>query len=131
MTVRVDEPTMSGSTSFDEVAKWGAIMLGMILAVPLVAILANQAPAALVAAIVVGFLGWAGVRSGVLASEADDEAEEADPLATLQERYAAGDISEAEFERRLERLLESDQRAGTDEGLDATAVERERASERE
>jgi hypothetical protein len=31
-----------------------------------------------------------------------------DPLATLRDRYARGEIGDEEFERRLERLLESD-----------------------
>jgi uncharacterized membrane protein len=113
--------------------KWAAIIMGIIMAVPVSAILANQAPAALMALIVVGFLAWAGVRSGVLDREAaasEDDAD-ADPLATLQERYAAGEISEAEFEQRLDRLLESDQRAEGADRLEATAVEHESALERE
>jgi uncharacterized membrane protein len=36
-------------------------------------------------------------------TSADDDA--ADPVAVLRERYADGEIDEAEFERRLERLL--------------------------
>ncbi|MFC6863607.1 SHOCT domain-containing protein [Halomicroarcula sp. GCM10025817] len=31
-----------------------------------------------------------------------------DPLATLRDRYARGEIGDEEFERRLERLLESE-----------------------
>ncbi|MFC4544681.1 SHOCT domain-containing protein [Halosolutus amylolyticus] len=34
-----------------------------------------------------------------------------DPVTRLQERYAAGDLSEDEFEARLDRLLESNERA--------------------
>jgi uncharacterized membrane protein/ribosomal protein L37E len=37
---------------------------------------------------------------------------ETDALAALRERYARGEIGEAEFERRLERLLESEDREG-------------------
>lgn len=36
---------------------------------------------------------------------------ETDPVTTLQERYAAGELSEAEFEAKLERLIESNERA--------------------
>jgi uncharacterized membrane protein len=41
-------------------------------------------------------------------AEADDATAD-DPLETLKERYAAGELSEAEFERRLERLVELDE----------------------
>lgn len=38
---------------------------------------------------------------------------ETDPVTTLQERYAAGELSEAEFEAKLDRLIESNERADT------------------
>ncbi|MDF9746596.1 SHOCT domain-containing protein [Natrinema salsiterrestre] len=38
-------------------------------------------------------------------------ASETDPVTTLQERYAAGELSEAEFEAKLDRLIESNERA--------------------
>jgi uncharacterized membrane protein len=46
-------------------------------------------------------------RSGsqTAAADRDDEAETA--LATLRQRYAQGELSDVEFERRLERLLET------------------------
>ncbi|WP_226483023.1 SHOCT domain-containing protein [Natrinema amylolyticum] len=34
-----------------------------------------------------------------------------DPVTTLQERYAAGELSEAEFEAKLDRLIDSNERA--------------------
>ncbi|GAB7009440.1 SHOCT domain-containing protein [Halorubrum trueperi] len=34
---------------------------------------------------------------------------EADPLAMLRERYAAGEIGEEEFERKLDRMLETEE----------------------
>ena len=40
-----------------------------------------------------------------------DAAAESDPVTKLQERYAAGELSEAEFEAKLERLIESNERA--------------------
>ena len=36
---------------------------------------------------------------------------EVDPVTTLQERYAAGELDEAEFERRLDRLIAANERA--------------------
>jgi uncharacterized membrane protein len=45
-----------------------------------------------------------------------------DPLAELRRRYAEGEIDELEFERRLERLLETE-----DEAAAAAYVDRRRA----
>ncbi|NKE35043.1 SHOCT domain-containing protein [Natronococcus sp. JC468] len=43
---------------------------------------------------------------------ADEPARESvDPVTELQRRYAAGELSEAEFETKLERLLDADERA--------------------
>lgn len=63
-----------------------------------------------------------------------------DPLSTLRDRYARGEIDEAEFERRVERLLETedvDVPAGPtpdpdalERDPDATAGEREPARDR-
>lgn len=44
-----------------------------------------------------------------IASEATpNDSPDDDPLATLRDRYARGEIDEVEFERRLERLLETE-----------------------
>lgn len=45
-----------------------------------------------------------GVPFGGDEAETDDR----DPLERLRDRYAAGEISEAEFDRKVERLLETD-----------------------
>jgi len=47
-----------------------------------------------------------------------------DPVATLRERYARGELSDAEFERQVERLLET-------ESPDERAAERLREARRE
>lgn len=53
----------------------------------------------------------------------------ADPITTLQQRYAAGELSDAAFEERMDRLLESGARA--DEGGSSDPDrDRERAFER-
>ncbi|MFC5366437.1 SHOCT domain-containing protein [Salinirubrum litoreum] len=41
-------------------------------------------------------------------SEPTETDSDDDPLATLRDRYARGEIGEVEFERRLERLLETE-----------------------
>jgi hypothetical protein len=39
---------------------------------------------------------------------ADETTHDEDPLTTLRQRYANGEIDEAEFERRLELMLETE-----------------------
>ncbi|WP_255151694.1 SHOCT domain-containing protein [Halorarius halobius] len=55
------------------------------------------------------------------------EAEEDDPLEALKRRYAEGKLTDAEFEERLERLLETEDEQRAREYLDRR--ERERAEE--
>jgi len=89
-------------------AKWAALIIGMAFAFPVVMVLIRDAPWLLLALATTAFLGWIGVRTGWLDGGTDEDTE-ADPLMTLQKRYAAGELSEAEFERRLDRILESDE----------------------
>ncbi|MXV60737.1 SHOCT domain-containing protein [Natronorubrum sp. JWXQ-INN-674] len=72
---------------------------------------------------VAGLVSWlrgddesAGTVSGDYAGgyTARDDATAADPQDRLQSRYVAGEISEDEFERELDRLLESDDLARSD-----------------
>src|SRR6056297_3162124 len=46
--------------------------------------------------------------AAALFAEDVEEHDENDPLAILRERYARGELTEAEFERRVERLLETE-----------------------
>lgn len=53
-------------------------------------------------------------------------ASDPDPVTTLQERYAAGELSEAEFEAKLDRLIASNERADTaDVETDELSLERQ------
>ncbi|WP_276249584.1 SHOCT domain-containing protein [Haloarcula rara] len=53
--------------------------------------------------------------------------DEDDALATLRERYARGELTEAEFERQVERLLETeDVRTAREQGRPRREQERER-----
>jgi uncharacterized membrane protein len=78
----------------------------------------------------VGFGGVLPLAVGLarLSQRADDENEdtssEDDPIATLRERYARGELTDAEFERRVEHLLET-------ESIDDHAVISETAYEPE
>jgi uncharacterized membrane protein len=121
--------------------KWIALIVGMILAVPILAILfpilivlIAEAPLVLVALAVlgVGFFGFVLTQYDVLPSSASAD-EDVDPVSTLQEEYAAGEISDAEFERRLDRIIESDQKAAESDDIDReqSVTDRDPSLERE
>ncbi|WP_144798033.1 SHOCT domain-containing protein [Halorubrum depositum] len=88
-------------------------ILGFFVLIPLVLVLGEDFP-------LVESEGADG-ESGSTTATTDD------PLATLRERYATGEIGEAEFERRLDRLLETEELEGR---IDADAAERREPSTR-
>ncbi|ELZ15028.1 hypothetical protein C478_05759 [Natrinema thermotolerans DSM 11552] len=103
----------------------------LLLAGPIYAILATAV------IIVGGLLLWylaegggdepAVSESSASAAESDAAAAETDPVTTLQERYAAGELSDAEFEAKLDRLLAADERAAdADVETADLSLERER-----
>lgn len=59
-----------------------------------------------VAGIALFFAGWLFLRWRTLRSDEDDTT---DPVETLKRRYAEGEISEAEFERKLDHLMDTDE----------------------
>lgn len=61
-------------------------------------------------------------------SESTGSPEQRDPLEKLKQRYAEGEISEAEFEKRLETLLDADYQA---ESIVNTPVQRVEQSKEE
>ncbi len=66
-------------------------------------------------------------ESSASAAESEATAADTDPVTTLQERYAAGKLSDAEFEAKLDRLLEADERADdADVETEDLSLERER-----
>ncbi|MFC7187228.1 SHOCT domain-containing protein [Halorubrum yunnanense] len=88
------------------------------------------APLALLALVGLLALGYVGIRAIATATEdasADgevDDDEEADPIARLQRRYTEGELTEAEFERALEREL-ADEPPDDDVGVDAASADPE------
>lgn len=91
---------------------WMVFPVGFAVVLPLVAILSDTfAPD----------VDAADERDGDEQSERDDTQ---DALDTLRNRYARGEIDEAEFERRVERLLEN-------ETVDDAAARREWEASRE
>ena len=84
-----------------------ALLVGYVLVVPLTEILAGAADEE---------------EDGDEQGATEDEADAEDPLDTLRRRYAEGELTEAEFERKVERLL-----ATEDEADAETLLERERA----
>ncbi|WP_162224439.1 SHOCT domain-containing protein [Halorussus amylolyticus] len=96
----------------------GVVMSGLVALVTFM-ILAAEAPEVLFAAVVVVPLIWFLAQSGEFgdlddgvfdALEDDESAFESDETALdrLRRRYADGDLSDEEFERRLDRLLETE-----------------------
>lgn len=69
-------------------------VLGFFLVLPLIGVLGEDLPIV------------KGESENAAAPEEADE--DRDPVERLRERYADGEISDAEFERRLERLLETE-----------------------
>lgn len=64
-------------------------------------------------------------------TEPEDDDEQASALATLRDRYASGEIDEAEFERRVERLLETESVEDAETAYGGATAEAEREKELE
>ena len=64
-------------------------------------------------------------------ADGEDEDKQASALATLRDRYASGEIDEAEFERRVERLLETESVEDAETAYGGATAEAEREKELE
>lgn len=84
-------------------------VLGFFIVVPLVALLGDALPM---------------VESETDGAEIDRNDAPDDPIARLRARYAEGELTDEEFERRLERLLETEDLEVT--GSKERALDRER-----
>jgi uncharacterized membrane protein len=92
-----------GLTAFFAVVGLGFLVpttfvLGFFVVVPLVALLGDALPI---------------VESETDGVEVDRRPVADDPVDRLRERYAEGELTDAEFERRLERLLETENAEAT------------------
>ena len=88
-------------------------ILGFFVLIPLAALLGEDFP----------LVESEDADAGLASSTATTE----DPLATLRERYATGEIGEEEFERRLDRLLETEE---LDDRIDAGGTDRRDSGKR-
>lgn len=69
------------------------------------------------------------IVTNAYSTDGDPSEEDDDPLEALRERYASGELTEAEFERKLERLLETEDRETARElrvGNDRADADRDR-----
>ncbi|TQQ80458.1 SHOCT domain-containing protein [Halonotius roseus] len=101
----------------------GLSALGVLL-VPIFIIASADPVLGLFAVVVVAMAGVASARhryDGAAATQSPD------PVAELEHRYVNGDISEAEFERRLNTLMETDAALGrlTDDETETQQTEYE------
>lgn len=116
---------------------FGADTLVVVAALWYVGRLSGTMAGAVAAGVLLVFSLWVGVRWLRLRSEdrtggdgdgRSDSPERTEPLDRLKQRYADGELSDAEFEARLDRLLDADRRAGSADDA-APRAERSRESE--
>ena len=115
---------------------FGADTLVIVAALWYVDRVSDATAGAVAAAVLLVFSLWIGARwlrlrladrSGSDDGRSDSP-EPTEPLDRLKQRYADGDLSDAEFEARLDRLLDADRRA---ESADDAAPRAERSRESE
>lgn len=83
---------------------WIVFVVGFAVVVPIVSLLVNEDDAVLDE--IDGMLDGLGSPSTPTHSSGDVETD--DPLTTLRARYARGELTDAQFERKLETLLETE-----------------------
>lgn len=116
---------------------FGADTLVIVAALWYVGELSRTVAGGVASAVLLVFSLWVGVRwvrlrvyrSGRDSNEGADSDEERDPLDELKRRYASGELSDAEFEARLDGLLDADRRVEPTNEADARREERSREPE--
>jgi len=116
---------------------FGADTLVIVAALWYVGRLSDAMASAVAAGVLLVFSLWIGARWLRLRlagrAESDDgrtdRPERAEPLDRLKQRYADGELSDAEFEARLDSLLDADRRAESADDPAPRRAERSRESE--
>jgi len=101
---------------------FGADLIVVVVLLAVVGVIDALVAGVVTVTILAVFGGWVGLRWWRLQSTATAP-DEADPLETLKERYAAGDLSDAEFETKLDALLDSDRERDTVEEQLGTQID--------
>ncbi|WP_318571158.1 SHOCT domain-containing protein [Salinigranum marinum] len=117
---------------------FGADTLVIVAALWYVGRLSGTMAGAVAAGVLLVFSLWIGVRwlrlrlvgrSGSDGGERTDSPERTNPVDRLKQRYADGELSDAEFEARLDRLLDADRRVESTADAAPRRAERSRESE--
>jgi len=100
---------------------FGADLILLVVLLAAVGALGFWIAGAITAIVLVVFGAWVGVRwyhRRVELAESKNEASEDDPLETLKQRYASGELSDDEFEEKVDALMDSSRRVEADESLE-------------
>jgi uncharacterized membrane protein len=99
----------------------GAALLALAVGVPVAGalLLSGTVTGAALTVLIVGTIAVSLVLADRIEDEEDgsDTDAEPDPLESLRDRYARGELTEDEFERRVERLLETEDRSAARDHL--------------
>ena len=102
-----DEPLVTGEF-LGLFLVFGADIILVVVLLAVAGIVSGSVAISVTALILAVYGGWLGVRWRRL--QDDGEPVQPDALETLKDRYAAGELSDEEFEQRLDRLLDTEQR---------------------
>jgi len=102
-----DEPLVTGEF-LGLFLVFGADIILVVVLLAVAGIVSGSVAISVTALILAVYGGWLGVRWRRL--QDDGEPAQPDALETLKDRYAAGELSDEEFEQRLDRLLDTEQR---------------------
>lgn len=85
---------------------FGADIILVVVMLAVAGIVSGPVAVAVTALVLGVYGGWLGLRWRRLRDS--EESTQPNPLETLRDRYAAGKLSDEEFERRLDRLIDTE-----------------------